>query len=750
MSYTKHNFASGDILLASDLNAMEDQIAQNEQTSSNMLSTSILEKDILPANTDLNTFTAIGLYRIPSGSSVLPTLLNYPSSNPGRLLVLSDENGYYCTQIVITSGNTIFTRVQTSASNHTWAEWASYDGSVVRTRTATKNENDRWDANLTITNGVYGFTATSVGNSDNLPSTSAGILLVFGGGYVIFQTYINRYGTVFYRIKYGENAFTEWYRPLRPDTTLTMAGAAADAKAVGDKINEILIETDNLFDGNSISENIFDKENNVVYGTADTLNGTILISGLSEGGIFNFDFDYKNSGNITSTIGPAIQGEDGNGNPVNVIAVSNGATREFIPISNFKEYLHRSFAYIFPSNTATIKIIKYENPSASAIFSMRNLKITKLSSSGLYKYQDYYPHKSSCDYIARNEAKRAGYVHDGKILRMENNPDAIPVGENHYGYNEFIQNTWDTLLPDGYMDGDQYNANTTKIHGVKVERESNWQSTPYGANTDVYTIYRYIFTPQNGYEKTLFLTSGCHGNEAEAYWGLYRIVKMIYFEGYKYPTLRNLRNCRLIIIPCWNPWGLQHYRRYNAFSALNTGSTDVAKNYQAWEWLRAPNHQVTVNGTIYDISQVGEANVIWQTLQKYGDAINLWIDFHTDPYAGRNTSNVDIDDPRGYTPPYGCYGFSADNSKGYFRLFDVMDDFYNILKDEYNFTETWHPQSTNTNGSSLTGWMAQYPFASGVVEISTFMNNFPYASGSAGMMKLAQEYYANCITEMLR
>ena len=39
MSYTKHNFASGDILLASDLNAMEDQIAQNEQANNDLKST---------------------------------------------------------------------------------------------------------------------------------------------------------------------------------------------------------------------------------------------------------------------------------------------------------------------------------------------------------------------------------------------------------------------------------------------------------------------------------------------------------------------------------------------------------------------------------------------------------------------------------------------------------------------------------------------------------------------------------------
>ena len=543
------------------------------KATGDMFSTAIVEKDSLPANTDLNTFTAIGLYRIPSGNSVIPTLVNYPSSNPGRLLILSDANGYYCTQIVITSSNEIFTRIQTNASQHTWTEWASYDYTTVRNRARIYDENHVADANEHLLNGIYGYRSADLEGAINFPSSTGGNLFVYNTRSLTVQIYINHYGTVYYRTKYwNTNVFSEWYRPLKPDATLTISGAAADAKAVGDAV-------------------------------------------------------------------------------------------------------------------------------------------------------------------------RSGYVHDGDILRMSATPEAIPVNENHMGYNEFISTTWNTLLPTGYQDGDAYNASTTKIHGVKVERASSWTSTPYGTNIDTYTIYRYIFTPQNGYDKTLFLTSGCHGNEAEAYWSLYRLVRMIYFEGHKYPTLRNLRDCRLIIIPSWNPWGFQHYRRYNAFES---------KNYQAWAWLMAANHQVTVNGTVYDISQVGEANVIWQTLQDYGDSINLWLDFHTDPYAGRDTSNVDIDDPRGVTPPYGCYGFSAKDSRGYRQLFSVMYDFYNILEDEYQFTETWHPQPTNPGGSSFTGWMAQFGFPSGVVEVSTFMDNFPYLSGSAGMMKLAQEYYGNCITEMLR
>lgn len=337
-----------------------------------------------------------------------------------------------------------------------------------------------------------------------------------------------------------------------------------------------------------------------------------------------------------------------------------------------------------------------------------------------------------------------GYLHDGDILRMASDPEAIPVGTEHLGYTAFMAATWETLLPSGYTDGDSYNASTTKIINVHVSRQTNWQSTAYGSNTDTYPIYRYIFTPVNGYSKTVFLSAGCHGNEAEGYWGLYRLMKMIYFEGYKYPTLRNLRdNVRFIIVPCWNPWGLEHYRRFNAFES---------DSYQAWKWLYSSNHTITVNGTAYTISEVGEADVIYDTITDYADYINLWLDLHTDPYAGRTTSSSDgIDDPRGYTQPYGFYGFAKNGSATKTRLCAVMEDFYNILKNEHSFTETWHLQGVNANATSgYSPWMMSLSFPAALVEVSTFMNNFTYASGTAGMMKLAQEYYGNCLAELLR
>lgn len=535
-------------------------------------------------------------------------------------------------------------------------------------------------------------------------------------------------------------------------TDADVAAIAANVKFYSSERESNIGEeaTDNLFDINAFSTNA-DKVGFILYGTAAQLDGKTILD-ISElgGATLNFEWDYKNNGGVTSSIGPCLVALDANGDAVNVESVTSGNTVNKILLSNFRDYVHRSFAYIFPATAQKIVFGINGEPDETTYY-FRHIKITKLPKEAVRKIPDFYPHWSYPDFVARAGLPFAGLIHDGATLQMATTPEAIPVGENHIGYNDFIATTWDTLLPDDYQEGDAYDESTTKIHGVRVERESRWESTPYGANTDTYTIYRYIFTPQTGYDKTVFLTSGCHGNEAEGYWGLYRLIRMIYFEGYKYPTLRNLRNVRFIIVPSWNPWGFQHYRRYNAFSALNVGGVDVAKGLQAWSWLIAPTHQKTVDGVVYDITDVGEANVIYETLNEFGDALSLWVDLHTDPYAGRDTTNVDIDDPRGYTPPYGCYGYAPENSKSYVRMFGVMDDFFNIFKERYSFTETWHPRATNPNSTnSFTGWQSTLGLQCALVEISTFMDNFPYASGSGEMMKIAQEFYGNCIAEMLR
>ena len=531
----------------------------------------------LDSAVDFNNVKAPGTYRVASTQTVANP--HQPSDEYGRLIVFAARDQYSCVQLYVTYTNKIYSRFLAYLADDTWTEWALCSSpSVFQNRSVVRNADDAIDFDLMTVQGRYGLSNTQASQALNSPSPYEGHLLVFAGT-IYLQVYVNYFNTVYYRTKsYAQDAqWTEWLRPLKPDTTLTKKGAAADARTTG----------------------------------------------------------------------------------------------------------------------------------------------------GLW-------------------------LHDGQRYELAEAADPIPVDGDHLGYNAFISSTWDTLLPDGYQDGDDYDAATTKIINVDVQRESLWRSTAYGINQDRYRIYRYTFTPTNGYQRTVLLTAGCHGNEAEAYWGLYRLIRRIYFEGYKYPALRHLRQVRFIIVPSWNPWGMQHFRRYNAFSALNT-ETDLARNLQAWNWLMADDHKITVNNVEYDISDVGEASVIWDTLNDFDGELDLWIDYHTDPYAGRTTHQGEIDDPRGYTPPYGIYGFVRRASSAQRRLVSVAEDYYNILRDVYGFDETWHFLSISPNASGSSGfapWMASLSFPTALVEVSTHMTGFPAANGSGEMMRLAEEFYGACLAEL--
>ena len=568
------------------------------------------------------------------------------------------------------------------------------------------------------------------------------------------------------------------------DNILTKSGKAADAKAVLDRIHGIVNDGYNDF---TVTKGLYQRQDGVYYDRYDEYAATEQLSVFSEKTIYaKIGTDY----NFT------IRVWDENDNYVPSMAtdfvkelsvfVPAGHKIAFVFINNSTTALNSAdYAAIKASFEIRTPIVFSDNvvasgsdfddllttgtyriPSTTAgthdnsptadygrliVFgSTDNYSVVQIYTS--YKnnvYSRFLTNRDNNTWTAwatiysDSAIDISAYIHDGDVLRMNANPESIPVNENHSGYNDFISSTWETLLPDNYSEGDAYNENTTKIINTHVERETDWQSTPYGANQDVYNIYRYTFTPINGYKRTVFLSAGCHGNEAEGYWGLYRLIRMIYFDSYKYPTLRNIRdNVRFIIVPSWNPWGMQNYRRFNAFES---------DTYQAWKWLYAPNNQVTVDGVVYDISDVGEAAVIWDTLNDYSGQLDLWIDMHTDPYAGRTTSPGEIDDPRGYTQPYGFYGFVKNGTATKGRLRNIMEDYYNMLKNDLNFSEKWHLPSVTANASGgFSAWMASLDFKTALVEVSTFMTGFPYASGSAGMMKLAQEYYGTCLTEFIR
>jgi hypothetical protein len=122
--------------------------------------------------------------------------------------------------------------------------------------------------------------------------------------------------------------------------------------------------------------------------------------------------------------------------------------------------------------------------------------------------------------------------------------DPLPL----LSYDDFMSQTWEVLRSN---------------HPDYITREVVTKDT-----SETYDIYEYTFTPEN-YKRTVFLMSGVHGNEYEAFWGLFFFMKNITEFNYTHERLRNLKHdTRFVIIPIDSPWSMQNNTRYNS-SVLN-------------------------------------------------------------------------------------------------------------------------------------------------------------------------------------
>lgn len=499
----------------------------------------------------------------------------------------------------------------------------------------------------------------------------------------------------------------------RIDATLSKEGIAADAKAVGDAVSSLEPATYNEFDIDEADiPSFMTRDGNELTFTGGGSNAyLVLLNNPVVGQSYQISFENckENTGEGTGII--RVEFRDSSNTVLSVIECTTS-----------RDYTQRSYTRVIPENCTYIAI-KGSYTSVTTTFHVRNICVRKNNTGSVIFTNEFVPAKSCVDYVARSDREYKG-LYDGYILRLDTNPDPIPVeadsttegGTTHLNYGQFISQTWDTFLTD---------------YPSVVTKETRWNSYP-DSNDVVYPLYRYIFTPLRGYDKTIFLSAGCHGNEPEAYWSLYRFMRAIYDEGYKYPNLRNLRNhVRFIIVPSWNPWGMTNWKRLTELGV------------QPYSWFATPTQ--TIDGVEISRESVGEAMVMLDTFEEFKDEIVAWIDLHTDPYAGRTT------DERGWTDPYGCYGFAGTNSKTHVDLYDLMIDFKQIFKNELNFDTTWHIVTTDANrNGSIPNYVQSLGIPSCVCEFSTFMNNFPYASGSAGLMKYAQEWFYNYIANVLR
>ena len=275
---------------------------------------------------------------------------------------------------------------------------------------------------------------------------------------------------------------------------------------------------------------------------------------------------------------------------------------------------------------------------------------------------------------------------------------AIPVGADAIGYNDFISNYWDTFLTD-------YPDNVTKETILKD-------------NSDTYNIYKYVFTPAF-YTKTIVLSAGMHGNEYEGFWGLYRLMRLIYGDGSTNPVLRSLfHDVRFVVVPVLNPYGMQHKQRYNSLGY------DQNYNYGVdWDTL-------THTGT--SAFQSAEPLAVKKLCDEYGNDISLYIDFHTDPYNATKANYLETDEDS-VTYKY-CYDLTID------ERIHIEDKF------DYHSIDTSFVVWENTAATSFRymEWIRKIPSVIAEVAVNGYA-----VSGSAEQMEGAVDFYMNVILTMV-
>jgi len=328
-----------------------------------------------------------------------------------------------------------------------------------------------------------------------------------------------------------------------------------------------------------------------------------------------------------------------------------------------------------------------------------------------------------------NDDARKNRTRNGVVFRFSSNPEPIPVGENHISYSDFID-LWDDLAEEINYLGEKTYHQPNNFADTVTKTKIGVSTTTDNVMTE-YDIYQYVFEPRNA-EQTILLTSGGDGNEYESYWSLYRFMRALYFEGYKYPSLRELRHrTRIVVVPVWNPWSLENNTRY------------CPLGFQALDNL---NKSVTVDDVTYPAFTSKECQAIRDCitglLNSYG-TVDLWIDMHTDPISAQ------------YNWKKGFYGYAPTGSKINDVLYGMTIDFDNIIIDEtgsdVNFT-IYNTGATATSGMPGYGVGRGIPTALVEMTIAEFKTAIGSSevmqSGSSQTMKYAQEWYWNVIANM--
>ncbi len=163
-----------------------------------------------------------------------------------------------------------------------------------------------------------------------------------------------------------------------------------------------------------------------------------------------------------------------------------------------------------------------------------------------------------------------------------------------WGSDEIYSNLYDTLVQE---------------HPEYITREYMGKD-----QSEQYDMYAYIFEPEN-YETTVFLSSGMHANEEDAYFALAYFMRDIADADGTDELLSYVRSrVRFIVVPLINVWGTHGTHR------LDDANWAIRYNYTGTD----------LNRDFGNLTQAETRNVA-ALLAKYADGISYGVDFHTTP-----------------------------------------------------------------------------------------------------------------------
>jgi len=177
------------------------------------------------------------------------------------------------------------------------------------------------------------------------------------------------------------------------------------------------------------------------------------------------------------------------------------------------------------------------------------------------------------------------------------------------------------------------------------------------------TAYGYVLTPNRAVMSnaptdkklpTLFIISGSHGYEKASVFSLYYLLKHIIENTVESPVLRYLRrHCRIVVMPCINPYGFYHKTYTNgpvgdADTPESEWGVNLNRNWDCKNWVQwdATNPIFWDASDNVDYKQYTGTNPFseWETravrdlFDIYKDNIVFAMDYHT---CGRTWSDME-------------------------------------------------------------------------------------------------------------